>query len=179
MKSANMQWVLTLTVFVTLSAAPIISAAADQMQQDQEQLKVVMGFERASNSYYIALKNNSSEFLCLSTEQFDTRRGAISLHDADGKLASLQSYREPGSPLISSGFNFAEPYIFLRPHEDRKTYIDANNFVTNASVYSYEIVFSYYRCSDIIDSARFTGKKDIPGRSLHARGSIDMSLRKR
>jgi hypothetical protein len=128
MKTTTMGRALALVVVVIVGAVPI-AGSAELTQRDQEQLKAVMDFERVSNSYYLTIKNDSGDFLCLSTEQFDTGKGAISLHDADGKLAPLRSYREPGPPLISLGFNFSEPYIFLRPHENRKVYIDANNFI--------------------------------------------------
>lgn len=164
--------------FVLAGVAPML-VLAEPKEQDPEQLAVVMNFESVSNSYYITLKNNSDEFLCLSTEQFDTGKGAITLHDAAGKLVPLRSYREPAPPLISLKFNFAEPYFFMQPQEVRKVYIDAGNFIANASVYSYEVIFSYYRCRDIIDLARIRAKKDIQGRSLHTRGSIDMGLRQK
>ena len=167
---------LSSLVLVWIVATMPIMADADPAQPAQEQLHVVMEFERVSNSYYLTLTNNSSDFLCLSAEQLDTGKGAITLQDEAGKPVPLRSYREMGPPLLSQKFNFAEPYIFLQPQQTRKVYIDAGNFIVNASVYSYDIIFSYYRCRDIIDLARIRAKKDIHGRSLHAHGSINMGL---
>jgi hypothetical protein len=164
-----------LALFLIVAAMPII-ANADPVQPDQEQLHVVMEFERVSNSYYLTLTNNSSDSLCLSAEQLDTGKGAITLQDSAGKPVPLRSYREMGPPLLSLKFNFAKPYIFLQPEQARKMYIDAGNFIVNASVYSYDVVFSYYLCRDIIDLTRIGAQKDIPGRSLHAHGSINMGL---
>jgi len=163
-------------LFVVLVVGCSNRCFADSTQSDDKQLDAAIGFESASDSYYLTVRNLSDDFLCLSADQFDTGKGSITLRN-NGRTAPLRTHREPPAPITSLKFNFAEPYFFLQPHEQRKVYIDTDNFITTPTVYTYEIVFSYYSCRDIVSLERTGARKDIPGRAIDEKGSIDMGLR--
>lgn len=136
-------------------------------------LQAVLRYETQSGSYYVDLVNESRQFLCVPENAFDTRRGFISLQRQSGDDIPLKSYAD-SAPILYLGVDIAEAFIFLRPGEHRKMYIDLNNFDTekHESTLEYKIVFPYYICKQIIESETGAKKKIIPTRAVNVIGKV-------
>lgn len=118
-----------------------------------QSLGAEVAFNTKANTYYLRLTNRSPYFICVSPDDLDTKRGNITLLDYDGKRVALHRYYETALGG-TTGFDFDQPYSFIRPGETREFDFDAHNFAANSGHYRYQILFPYYRCSDISDVLR-------------------------
>lgn len=134
-------------------------------------LELAINFEKASESHYVAIANNSPSFLCVAESVFDTRRGRISLSSLDGQPTPRRSYAD-SAPNLYRGVDLAQAYLMLRPGEHRKIYIDLTNFATEEGTYQYNIVFPYYVCKDIIETGSPTTRRDVTPQAAQASGTL-------
>lgn len=150
-----------LLVGVVVQSAPV--RASD--------LELAMHYEAASESHYLVITNKTQQFLCVAEHVFDTRRGYIFLSSIDGQPIPLRSHAD-SVPSFYRGLDLAKAYLFLRPGEPRKMYIDLANFVTGEGTYEYRIVFPYYACTDIIDTRRSATQQEIATRAVDVSGKV-------
>lgn len=141
--------------------------------QPSSLLQAAMRYELESESYYIDLVNESRQFLCIPEDAFDTRRGYVSLLRQSGEEIPLKSHAD-SAPILYQGVDIARAFIFLRPGERRKMYLDMNNFVTDKreAALEYKIVFPYYICKDIIQTEDLAKDGVIPTRAIDVTGKV-------
>jgi hypothetical protein len=134
--------------------------------------RVIVGRLLGRNLLDVVLSNTSDEFFCIDSRTFDARYSHISFKGAAGRYVPQLSASEPVAPTIRLGFDYDASYKFIYPGEVRKVGIDIGNFNFKSGSYTYDIIFDYYRCRDIIDPARIRRKKDIDTFSVHANGTV-------
>jgi hypothetical protein len=160
----------------TLEASEISESAeplAKRLIVERGALKVQLVTEKLGGKsiLQVILENPSADFLCVDLKMLDSKYQHIRLQDRSGKNVPLSTYADP-THMELFGFDYDQSYLFLLPNKTRKVGVDIGNFVVKAGSYAYDIIFLYYRCSDIIDIKRINEKKFINTFEVHATGTI-------
>lgn len=150
-----------------------------QARSPADVLSVWIGFDERAGSHYVDVTSLSSQFLCIGDHVFDTERGYISLVSKNGRLVARHSYAHPAPPLLYRGVNLSESYLFLRPGEIRKVFINMMNFAAEPGIYNYRILFPYYLCADIISTRDSVGAKQIQGHVVESSGTVLIAAKPR
>lgn len=152
---------------------PLSSWGPIQVHRGPLIVKMVVEQLLGRNSVSIILSNPSNEFFCINSQMFDTTFSYIRFFDKRRKRVRQLGYGET-IPTPRLGFDYNDFYTFLFPGETRKIDINAQNFELKSGLYGYEIILLYYRCHDVIDSARIKAKKDIKTFSVHVTGTVTL-----
>ena len=119
------------------------------------------------------LTNTTTDFLCIDVSIFETGSQDIRLLDSHGKAVTAHHWIERG-PSSASGVDYESSFLILRPRESKVVQIDGENFDLNPGEYRYEVFVRHFRCSDVLDTAVATNKKEIPTYLTRAAGTFSI-----
>ncbi len=125
-------------------------------------------------SVYVSLANASDQFMCIGTDQVDTRAQAIVLRDSLNNVVPRNEYRERGVPTLL-GFDYESSYYFVLPHETRRIPVAMSVFVAPPGVYTYQHLLIYFACNDIVDPKRIARGERIPTFATEMKGVLDLT----
>lgn len=140
-------------------------------------LKLVVEQFMGQNMLDAVLENPSDEFFCINSSVLDSTYQHIRLKDKSGKEVPLLSYGEMW-PRALLGFDYNVPYLFIVPNETRTVDANIKNFKISPGKYTYDVVFSYYLCRDVIDTDRLEQKNQIETFTNEVTGSITLEAEK-
>ena len=152
------------------------SQSAAQGAKDGDPLlevRVTIGQQLGKNIGQVMLVNKSTEFLCISERVFDPQFQRVLLKRKDGSYIGLRSTADPAINVFL-GFDYTDAYLFVMPAEKKKIDFDLMNFVVQPGRYDYEMTFSYYRCTDVIDNVRIKSRRTIPSFGIQATGEVSI-----
>ncbi len=145
--------------------------AAAQSQPSSDVLTAGIYYDKRAASHYVEIASLSPNFLCVGDYVFDTQRAYISLLYKGAPVAK-RSHLDSAPPLLHRGVDLSKGYLFIKPRESRRLFIDIGNFTVKPGIYDYKILFPYYLCSDIISTRGAVMRRQIPTHVLESVGTL-------
>ncbi|HTU65585.1 MAG TPA: hypothetical protein VMF52_06535 [Steroidobacteraceae bacterium] len=137
-------------------------------------LQATFGHEPRGDFYFVELRNVSSDFACVSPQDFDTRRGGFVLTSASGQRATQTSFAD-GKPMLVDGFDYGRDFAFIPPGKTRRFYLDMSIFKVPAGEYTYELVADSFLCKDLADTGHHAAGTKVQGFPLRLGGKLQLS----
>jgi hypothetical protein len=156
--------------------APGVQASDTRQQQARLQAQLVVQNTGRYDDLFVTLTNPTADPFCIYEEVLEPKYQHIRLIDAAGQPVNLKVMAEREWGGIQ-GVDLRRPIVVVPAMRASTYYLGFDDFELTAGRYAYDMVFIYFSCNEIFDTAANRSEKPAVQHVAHVTGQINAQQR--